>query len=257
MCNMQKEEKKELYDYLLYLGDNALILGQRLSEWCGHGPVLEQDIAITNIALDLIGQSRLYYQYAAELAEAPVTEDGLAFLRDEAGYRNLLLVEQPNGDWAHTIVRQFLFDSYHHALLRELEGSADEKLAAIAAKSVKEVAYHLRYSSEWMQRLGDGTEESRRRMQGAVEDLWMYAGECLAAADFESKLVVRGIAPDIRTLRTSVETRREEVLQRSTLTAPDTPVYQKGGKQGVHTEHLGYILAEMQYMQRVYPGMDW
>ncbi len=257
MCDMQKEEKKELYDYLLYLGDNALILGQRLSEWCGHGPVLEQDIAITNIALDLIGQSRLYYQYAAELAGAPVTEDSLAFLRDEASYRNLLLVEQPNGDWAHTIVRQFLFDSYHYALLRGLEGSADEKLAAIAAKSIKEVAYHLRYSSEWMQRLGDGTAESHRRMQVAVDDLWMYAGECLAAAEFESWLAERGIAPDPGSFRASVESRRGEVLQRSTLTAPDIPVYQEGGKRGVHTEHLGYILTELQYMQRVYPGMEW
>ncbi|HMQ87526.1 MAG TPA: phenylacetate-CoA oxygenase subunit PaaC [Flavilitoribacter sp.] len=186
-----------LYDYLLRLGDNALILGQRLGEWCGHGPVLEQDIALTNIALDLIGQARLWLEYAAQTAGKGQTEDNLAFLRDAGAFRNALLVEQPNGDFAHTIIRQFLFDAWNFALHEDLCNSGDLQIRAIAEKSLKEIAYHRKYSSEWTIRLGDGTEESRSRMQTALEDLWTYTGELWTPDDLDREMAEAGISPPL------------------------------------------------------------
>lgn len=243
--------------YLLRLADNPLILGQRLSEWCGHGPVLEQDIALTNIALDLMGQARSWLAYAAELAGGDLTEDHMAFLRDAWDFHNVLLVEQPNGDFAHTIVRQFLFDAWHFHALHELAGSQDEQIAAIAAKSLKEVTYHLRFSSEWMIRLGDGTEESHQRMQSALDTLWTFSGELITADELDRQMAEAGVGVDLDKIRPTVTEKINSIIERATLTQPTDEWMQSGGKQGRHTEHLGYILAEMQYMQRAYPGMDW
>jgi ring-1,2-phenylacetyl-CoA epoxidase subunit PaaC len=234
-----------LYTYLLHLGDNALILGHRNSEWCGHAPILEQDIALTNISLDLIGQARLFYQYAAE--STGVTEDSLAYLRDVYEFRNCLLVEQPNGDWAHTILRQFFFSAYQKELYRALQQGQDEHLEAIAAKSLKEVRYHLRWSGEWVVRLGDGTEESRARILLALEDLWMYTGEFFKPATYE---------PDLD-LETPWRFQVQSVFKEAGLDIPSAPAFQSGGKTGIHSEHLGYILAELQFLQRAYPGSSW
>ena len=246
-----------LHQYTLHLADNVLILGQRLSEWCGHGPVLEQDIAITNIALDLIGQARSYYQYAASVEGKGRSEDDLAYLRSEMEFSNVLLVETPNRDWAYTIVRQFLWDTYHYELLLRLQKSTDEQLAAIAAKSIKEVAYHRRYSSEWMIRLGDGTELSRGKMQTALDDLWMYAGELTEPAPYELEAARAGYGVDPASLKTSYLERIDMVLQRATLTRPEGDWFQSGGKAGRHTEHLGYVLAEMQSLRRAHPEAEW
>lgn len=245
------------FPYVLQLGDNALILSHRLSEWCGHGPVLEQDIALTNIALDLLGQARLLLTYAGELEGQGRTEDDLAGFRDAHQFRNVLLVEQPNGDWAHTIVRQFFFDVYHYYHYQALLQSRDERLAAIAQKAFKEVTYHLRYSSEWTIRLGDGTEESHRRMQEAVDDLWMYTGELTTPNDVERQAAETGVGSDLEQIRPLWEAKVQEVLQEATLRIPTNNWMQSGGKDGRHTEHLGYILAEMQFMQRAYPGLQW
>jgi ring-1,2-phenylacetyl-CoA epoxidase subunit PaaC len=245
------------FDYLLRLGDNALILGQRLSEWCGHGPVLEQDIAITNIALDLMGQTRSLLGYAGELEGKGRDEDDLAFLRDVNDFRNVLLVEQSNEDFAYTIVRQFLFDSFNYYLHEGLVKSSDKQLAAIAARSLKEVTYHLRFSSEWMIRLGDGTAISHDKMQQALDDLWPYAEEVLIADEIDEAAAAAKIGPSLDDLRPLVITKREQIIAQSTLRLPD-PVYaQRGGKQGQHSEQLGFILADMQWMQRAYPGMEW
>ena len=245
------------FDYVLRLGDSSLILGQRLSEWCGHGPILEQDIAITNIALDLIGQARSLLQYAGRLEGEGRDEDQLAFLRDAWDFRNYLLVEQPNGDFAHTIVRQFFFDAYHFFLFRELTRSQDEHLSAIAEKSLKEITYHLRFSSEWMIRLGDGTEESHDRMQAAVDDLWMYTGELLSTNQTDRLMEEAGIAPSQEEIRDLYEEKVDEILGQAALKKPDSDWMQSGGKEGTHSEHLGYILAEMQFLQRAYPGQKW
>ena len=243
--------------YLLRIADNTLILGQRLSEWCGHGPVLEQDIAITNIALDLIGHARNWYQYVAELESTGRTEDDLAFRRVAREYFNVLLIEQPNGDFAHTILRQFFFDQFHYQLLEGLARSDDGRVAAIASKSLKEVRYHRRYSAEWVIRLGDGTEESHRRMEQALHNLWPYAGEMHQADALDRQMHELGLAPDLEALQPAYQAAVADVLRQATLTIPDTTPYQSGGKQGRHTEHLDYLLAEMQFMQRTYPGLDW
>lgn len=245
------------FQYILRLGDNALILGQRLSEWCGHGPILEQDIAITNIALDLIGQARSLLEYAGKLEGKGRSDDNLAFLRDAWDYRNLLLVEQPNDDWAHTIVRQFFFDNFNYQLHQELTRSKDEHLAAIAAKSLKEITYHLRYSSEWMIRLGDGTKESHRRMQAAVDDLWMFSGEAFIADELDREMAAAGIGADLEKIKPLCDQRTVEIFREATLELPAETWMQEGGKQGRHTEHLGFILAEMQFLQRAYPGLQW
>jgi ring-1,2-phenylacetyl-CoA epoxidase subunit PaaC len=245
------------FDYLLRLGDNALILGQRLGEWCGHGPILEQDIAITNIALDLMGQARSWLALAGEVEGNGRDEDAIAFLRDNREFRNLLLVEHPNEDFAYTIVRQFLFDSFNYFLHEALANSSDEQIKAIAQKSLKEVTYHLRYSSEWMIRLGDGTEESQQKMQRALDDLWMYAEEALLPDEIDQAAHAAGIGPDLAVLRPLVEAKRKAIIAEATLTIPENEYPQQGGKQGMHTEALGFILTEMQWMQRAYPGAEW
>lgn len=258
-------------DYILHLGDNALVLGHRNSEWTGHGPILEQDIALSNIALDLIGQARYYYQYASECINAdehaprpvpghertPVTEDVLAYLRDAWDFRNCLLVEQGNGHWGKTVLRQFFFSAYQYELYGVLRHSRDNQLAAIAAKSLKEVIYHLRWSGEWVIRLGDGTEESHTRMEEAMSDLWTYTGELFAPADYEKTLALPGIAVDPATIQPAWETKVDEVLRAAGLEKKQGEWMQKGGKQGKHTESLGYLLAEMQFLQRAYPECEW
>jgi ring-1,2-phenylacetyl-CoA epoxidase subunit PaaC len=251
-----------LIPYVLHFADNALILGHRNSEWCGHGPVLEQDIAITNISLDLIGQARNFYQYAAKLINENnpgdrATEDTLAYLRDNREFKNCLLVEQPNGDWAKTILRQFFFSSYQFFLYRELINSSDQQLAAIAEKSLKEVNYHLRWSSEWVIRLGDGTEESHQRMLNAIDGLWMYTGEFFEAASYELRVASEGYGVDLLNIKTNWEEKVKQIFEEATLPYPSKVFMQTGGKEGRHTEHLGYILAELQFMQRAYPGNEW
>ena len=248
-----------LIDFTTFLADSALILGHRNSEWCGHGPVLEQDIAITNISLDLIGQARNFYQYAASLinqtnksSNQPATEDTLAYLRDVREFKNCLLVEQPNGDWAQTTLRQFFFSAYQYNLYLQLGQHEDEQLAAIATKSLKEVTYHLRWSSEWVIRLGDGTEESHRRLTNALENLWPYTGELFLAADYENKM---GVQLDI--VRENWNTKVNAIFNDANLTVPKEQWMHSGGKSGNHTEHLGFILAELQFMQRAYPNMEW
>jgi len=245
------------FDYVLQLGDNTLILSQRLSEWCGHGPVLEQDIALTNIALDLLGQARMLLSYAAELEGRSRSEDDIAYFRDANQFRNLLLVEQPNQDWAYTIVRQFFFDTFQYHNYRALLHSRDERLAAIAEKSLKEVTYHLRYSSEWMVRLGDGTEISHQKMQAALDDLWPFTGELTTPSAADQAAHATGIGPDLLSIRPLWQAKVDDILAEATLRKPENSWMQSGGKQGRHTEHLGYILAEMQHLQRTYPGNEW
>ena len=241
-----------LVDYTLHLADNTLILAQQNAEWCGHGPVLEQDIAITNISLDLIGQARNFYQYAAEMTGNGVTEDSLAYLRKEREFKNCLLVEQPNGDWAQTILRQYFFSQYQYLLYQQLQRNNDEQLAAIANKALKEVAYHLRWSSEWVIRLGDGTDESHSRMLNAIDELWRYTGELFIPAAFENEIGI-----DFDKIKKDWFLKVKEVLEEATLPIPEKIFMQTGGKEGKHTEHLGYILTELQYMQRTYPGCEW
>lgn len=248
---------KDLVDYLLHLADNALILGQRNAEWCGHGPVLEQDIAITNISLDLIGQSRYFYQYAARLSGNGADEDKLAFLRSEREFKNCLLVELPKGDWAQTILRQFFFSAYQYLLFTGLQKSSDSQITAIATKSLKEVSYHLRWSSEWVIRLGDGTDESRQRMINAIETLWTYTGELFISTNYEMEIAKNGYGMDVSLLKPKWEEKVTEIFSKATLPFPAATYFQTGGKSGTHTEHLGYILAEMQYIQRAYPGSEW
>ncbi len=252
--------KDPFIQYLLHLADNNLILTQRNGEWCGHGPVLEQDIAITNITLDLIGQARLLYQYAAEKINQidpslNATEDSLAYLRTEREFSNLLLLELPKGDWAVTVLRQFFYSTFQGLLFEKLMKSSDEQLSAIAEKSLKEITYHIRWSSEWVVRLGDGTEESNWRMNRAIEELWMYTGELFQAAPFETAEV---LGFKLSELLQPWMQRVNEVLNEATLKVPsDNTFMQSGGKSGIHTEHLGYVLAEMQYLQRTYPNAEW
>ena len=249
-------------NYILQLADNALVLGHRNSEWTGYGPILEQDIALSNIALDLIGQARYLYQHAAKLAEAGgartggvVTEDTLAYGRDAWDFRNCLLVEQKNGDWGKTILRQFLFSAWQYFFYEQLQQSRDSELAAIAEKSYKEVVYHLRWSSEWVIRLGDGTKESHGRMARALEQLWKFTGEFFVPAGYEKELT--GIAVDPAVIRPLWEDRVGEVLAEAGLEVNPGAWMQTGGKEGRHTEELGYLLAEMQFLQRAYPGCEW
>ncbi len=245
------------FEYLLRLGDDALILSQRLGEWCGHGPALEEDIAITNVALDLLGQARNWLTYAGEVEGRGRDEDQVAFLRDAGEFRNLLLVEQPNGDFGQTMARQFLFDSWHHLLLEKLTASTDERVRGIAEKSLKEVTYHLRRSTDWIVRLGDGTEESHTRVQSAIDGLWMFTGELFEVDAVEEEMQTAGIGCDLAALRGPWMSNVERVLTEATLKIPKQTWMQRGGKRGVHTEKLGYILAEMQFLQRAYPGARW
>lgn len=254
-----------LFEYLLSLGDTDVVLAQRLGEWVGHGPVLEEDIALANVGLDLLGQGRMWLSCAGEVeARAGAkarTEDELAFLRDGSAYRNLLLAEMPNGDFAATMARQFYFDQYHLLLLRALTGSADPRIAEIAAKSAKEVAYHAERSTDWVVRLGDGTDESHARMQRALDDLWTYTGEMFTADPAELDLAQSGIAVDARTLHAPWLAAVTAIVAEAMLVLPQGEWMQgskgRGGKQGVHTEHLGHLLTEMQFLQRAYPGAQW
>jgi len=252
---------KALFDYLLRLGDSPLILAQRLGAWVGKGPILEEDMALANVGLDLLGQARMWLSYAGEV-EARIEgrgrdEDQLAFLRDGGDFRNLLLAEQPNGNFADTIARQFLFDAWHELALGALTRSRDARIAGIAAKSAKEVAYHVERSGDWIIRLGDGTDESHAKMQAAVERLWTYTGEMFAADDEELSLIDAGIAADVGALAAPWRQLVESVMVEATLAIPVSGHMQKGGKQGRHTEHLGYMLAEMQFLQRAYPNAQW
>lgn len=247
----------KLHEYLLLLGDNPLILGHRLSQLTGHGPSLETDIALGNIALDLFGQVRNWFQYAAEVQGDGKTEDDLAFLRYEHEYRCVLLTEQPNTDFAWVIARQFYFDAWHHDLLEGLSASRDEQITAIAAKSLKEVSYHRRFSSEWVKRLGDGTEESHQRMQDAIHHFALYTGEFFLDSPVEMEMAESGTGVLPSSLKAGFSSFTNEILQQAGLSIPQEESFQRGGKQGVHSEHLGYILAELQYMQRAYPGMQW
>ena len=253
-----KKLNNNLIQYILGIADNALILGQRLGELCGHGPILETDIAMTNIALDLLGQTRSYYQYAAQLSnDDKVTEDTIAFLRNEREYRNVLLVEQPNTDFAYSITRQFLFDVFHLLLLTELQNSKDETLQAIAKKSIKEVTYHVRFSSDWIIRLGDGNSESNDKMQNAINDLWTFTDELFHQTEADIEMVNQGVGIDVTKLKDIYYKKVSEILDEATLKTPESKYFQKGGKLGIHSEHMGYLLADMQYMQRSFPNMSW
>lgn len=248
---------KALFEYLLRLGDDSLILGHRLSEWCGHGPILEEDIALTNLSLDLIGQATSFLDYAGKVEGKGRSEDDLAFLRFDKDYKNLLLVERPNGDFGMTIMRQFLFDAFRKPLFDRLVNSSDETIAAIAAKSLKETRYHLKHSSEWVIRLGDGTEESHQRIQDALNDLWRYTSEIFYEDEVDQELKAKGVLPKMDSLKTEWKKHVDAVLEEATLKIPDNNWKQEGGRKGLHSEHLGYILAELQYMQRAYPNMEW
>jgi ring-1,2-phenylacetyl-CoA epoxidase subunit PaaC len=246
-----------LTTYTLRIADDSLILGHRVSEWCGHGPILEEDIALTNIALDLIGQATSLLEYAGTTENAGRTADDLAFLRYERDYKNVLLVEQPNGDFAHTIVRQWLFDTFRLFFYEALCLSGDKQLAAIAEKSLKETKYHCKHSSEWVIRLGDGTEESHQRIQAAVDTLWRYADELFFMDETDETLIRQGIAVDLAPLKDKWMERIRYVADEATIQLPTNNWTQHGGRIGRHSEHLGFLLAEMQYMQRAYPGMEW
>lgn len=243
--------------HTLRLADSALVLAHRLSEWCGHAPMLEEDLALSNIALDLLGQARGLYAYAAELEGKGRTEDDLAYLRDAPEWRNTLLAEQPNGDFAQTILRQFLYSAFMLPYWRAAMASKDATLAAIAAKAEKEVAYHLRHSGEWVIRLGDGTEESHDRIAAALEELWPYTGELFEADATDRALIEAGIAPDPAALRPEWEAMVDRVLAEATLARPRDGWMQSGGRRGVHSEHLGHMLAVMQHLPRAYPGAVW
>lgn len=247
---------KTVSAYALRLGDNGLVLSQRLGAWCGHAPELEIDLALANIGLDLLGQARNFLACAAE-REGQGDEDTLAFGRDERQFHNLLLAEQPNGNFADTIARQYLMDAWNVALYERLIHSSDSQLAAIAAKAIKEARYHLRYSRGWLVRLGDGTEISSQKMQQAIDNLWRFTAELFEADDVELELIESGVAVDPRILRQPWEHEVFAGLREATLRVPDETAYRTGGKRGLHTEHLGPMLAEMQYLQRAYPGQQW
>ncbi|MCS3508537.1 1,2-phenylacetyl-CoA epoxidase subunit PaaC [Achromobacter sp. JUb104] len=252
---------KTLFEYLLRLGDSSLILSQRLGAWTGHGPILEEDLALTNTALDLLGQARMWLTLAGEVEGAGRDEDALAYHRDAHQFHNVLLVERANGNYADTMARQFLFDVWHYFLLQRLEQSSDERVAAIAAKSIKEVTYHVRRSSDMVVRLGDGTDESHAKMQAAIDDAWRFTGELFADDAVDQDVAARGIGCELSALRAPWLAHVREVLEEATLTVPDETAANhlayRGGRQGRHTEELGYVLAEMQYLPRAYPGATW
>ena len=252
-----KEIQNPLINFLLHLGDNALILGHRNSEWCGHGPVLEQDIALTNIALDQIGQARNFYQYAAKLISETsgekITEDSIAYLRDGWDFKNCLLTELPNGHWGQTVLKQFLIAAFQYYLYQVLEKNSEEQLSAIATKSLKEITYHLRWSSEWVIRLGDGTDDSKQKMLDALEIVWPYTNELTNFTDYEIEI----LGDTYKNIKDNWIEKVADVLLEAGLEIPSTFYSHTGGKQGNHTEHLGYILTEMQFLQRAYPNSEW
>ena len=246
-----------LFEYTIRLADDSLILGHRMSEWCGHGPILEEDIALTNIALDLVGQATSLLAYAGEAEGKERDADALAFLRFDREYKNALLVEQPNGDFGMTMMRQFLFDAFRKPLFERLQHSSDKQLAAIAEKSLKETKYHLKHSSEWVIRLGDGTEESNRRIQDALNTLWRYTPDLFFADEVDQEMQQQGIAPDMAAVYADWNATVQNVFQEATIEIPANNWKQTGGRKGFHSEHMGHILAELQYMQRAYPNMEW
>jgi ring-1,2-phenylacetyl-CoA epoxidase subunit PaaC len=250
-------DRKALFRYVLRLGDLSLVLGQRLGEWVGHAPALEEDLGLANIALDLIGQARLLLSYAGEIEGCGRSEDDIAYLREQGEYLNPVLAEQPNGDFGQTIVRQVLIDAFQLELYERMAVSTDERLAAIAAKSVKETRYHLRYSGSWLVRLGDGTENSHALAQSALERLWPYTVELFAEDDLDRAMADCGVAPRLAEVHAAWTVRVDELLAPATLKRPGDRAHSWHGKRGQHSEHLGYILAEMQYLQRAYPGARW
>jgi ring-1,2-phenylacetyl-CoA epoxidase subunit PaaC len=256
--NAQDKIAQDKIDYLLRQGDNALILSQQLSQLCGKGPALEEDMALTNVALDLLGQTRMWYGYATELEGQGRSEDDLAFMRDAPALRCCLLVEQPNGNYADTMVRQFYFDTWHYFLMLGLLKSTDARIAEIAEKSIKEVTYHLRRSGDLIVRLGDGSAESHAKTQAAADQLWMYTGEMFIYDAIDNAMAEQGVAPAAAGLRAAFLEHVAEIFAEATITMPAPDAWmQRGGKKGVHSEHLGFILAEMQFLQRAYPGAQW
>lgn len=256
--NLDSQSRTALFEFLLRLGDDRLVLGHRLSEWCGHAPVLEEDIALTNIALDEIGQASAFLHLAGEVEAKHRTEDDLAYFREATHFRNVQLVEQPNGDFAFTVARQFFFDAYNYLLLDELQKSSYVHLAGIAAKGFKEATYHLRHSKEWMLRLGDGTEESHRKVQDAVNNLWRFTGELFLFDEIERGLAAQGIIPNFENLQPHWREIVSTLLSSATLALPpDTTHYVSGSRKGKHSEHLGHLLAEMQILARSYPDARW
>ena len=250
-------DKEELFGYLVRLGDNALIAGQQLGKLVAHGPELEEEMATANFALDYVGQARLFYGLAGEVEGKGRGEDDLAFFRDGIDFHNLLLLEQPNGDFAQTIARQFYFESFYQLQLAELANSSEPRIAEIAVRVAKEVQYHLRHARLWLVRLGDGTDESHERMQRAIDDLWRFTGEMFAADEIDEWAASTGTGPDPSSLRDDWLKFVEDAFDESTLQKPGSDWMASGGKEGRHTEHLGYILAEMQHLQRTYPGVSW
>ena len=246
-----------LYQYLLRLGDDRLVLGHRLSEWCGHGPILEEDIALANIALDLIGQATLYLKLAGETEGKGRSEDELAYFRDAIDYRNVQMVELPKGDFAFTTLRQFFFDVFSYHVLEQLQSGKHSEVSGIAAKGFKEVRYHVRHSSEWVVRLGDGTQESHARAQKALNELWRFTAEMFQADDVDRAMKDEGIGADLDAIKPRWDAVVSEVLDRSTLTIPSDPPAMTGGRRGRHTEHLGRMLSEMQIVARSFPGAQW
>lgn len=250
---------ENLVSYILQLADNSLIYGHRLSEWTGHGPQLEVDMALSNIALDSMGAARSFYQYAASIEGGDKTEDSYPYLRDVLEFKNVLLVEQPNSDFADTIARSFYFDCFQFHFYTALQKSSNQRISEIAAKSIKEVAYHWRYSSGWVIKLGDGTEESHQKMQRALNHFWDYTGELFASTDLEKEMQEAGVAPKVEELKEAWQKSIDEVLAEATLSITDDTGswHHNGGKEGRHSEHLGYILAELQFVQRAYPNSEW
>ena len=250
-------QQDDLLALLIRLGDDHLILGHRLSEWCGHAPMLEEDLALPNMALDLLGTARMCYGYAAEIEGGGKTEDDYAFLRDGTAFRHILMVEQPNGDFAYTILRQFFFAAFMHPFWQEMTGSADQQLAAHAQKAVKELAYHIRHAGEWVIRLGDGTPESALRMGDALDALSPYVGELFETDSISMALTKAGILPDMKAVQSQFDTTVAQTFRAATLPDYAPEFAHSGGRRGRHTEHLGHLLAELQFMQRAYPGQSW
>lgn len=254
---MNSATNNSLVKYCLRIADSSLVLGQRLGEWCGHGPILEEDIALTNISLDLIGQARAFYTYAAQLENQGKTEDDFAFFRDEREYYNLLLTEQPNGDFGQTILRQFLISTYSYYFYSALKTSNDSTLSSLAEKSLKEVTYHLRHSSEWLIRLGDGTAESHQRVENAIDELWRFTGDMFDMDEVDELLIKEGIAINLASLKEPWEKKVKEVFLKATLKFPENQFMIQGSRNGKHTEHLGHLLTEMQALPRTFPGAEW
>ena len=257
MSTLAQPTREALFEYLLRLGDDLLILGHRLSEWCGHGPILEEDIALSNIALDFVGQAEAILGLAGELEGEGRSADDLAYLRDEYEFRNIQLVERPKGDFGFTIMRSFLYDAFSWLLYQELEKSSYAPLAAIAARALKEITYHLRHSREWVLRLGDGTEESNRRAQEALDALWMFTDELFFMNDVDKTLIAEKIVPNLEDLRGEWRDLVSSTVRQATLTLPEDGFMTRGSREGMHSEHLGHLLAEMQILARSHPGAEW